>query len=374
MNPPSDNLLGVFSFIYAQRRKLLTFCGIVALGSVIISLFLPNYYKATTVFYPASPELANPELIFGYTGQVTNYYGGDRDLDRLAEIANSREVMDYLIARFGLYEHYEIDSTARFAKHKVRKRFRKLYSALKNKNDAIELSVEDQDKELAAEIANAAREKINEIAVLMLKRSQERLLASFENNIYRKRQELEILADSIKTLQGRYNIYNVGVMSERLSTRLAETEMEISRNKAKLEVLEKDSLVPRDTLPYIRANLSAYESERRSLLADNPAEGGVTIKRFNEAASLINVVNDLHFQARRQLSYDLERYNQILAAYKTDIPAIHLLEAAEPPPYKSRPTRSLLVVAATIAAFIFSVLGLLLAESFRQMRAGEVAA
>lgn len=374
MNPPSDNLLGVFSFIYAQRRRVLTFCGIVALGSVIISLFLPNYYKATTVFYPASPELANPELIFGYTGQVTNYYGGDRDLDRLAEIANSREVMDYLIARFRLYDHYEIDSTARFAKHKVRKRFRKLYSALKNKNDAIELSVEDQDKELAAEIANAAREKINEIAVLMLKRSQEWLLASFENNIYRKRHEMKILADSIKILQERYNIYNVGVISERLSMRLAETETEIARNKAKLEVLDKDSLVPRDTLPYIRANLAAYESERRSLLADSPSEAGVTIKRFNEAASLINVVNDLHFQARRQLSYDLERYNQILAAYKTDIPAIHLLEVAEPPPYKSRPTRSLLVVAATIAAFIFSVLGLLLAESFRQIRVGEVTA
>ncbi|MFN4081595.1 MAG: hypothetical protein ACK4NS_11900 [Saprospiraceae bacterium] len=373
MNPPSDNLLGILSFLYAQRRKVLMFCGVVALGSVIISLFLPNYYRATTIFYPASPELANPELIFGYTGQVTNYYGGDRDLDRLAEIANSREVMDYLITRFGLYEHYKIDSTARFAKHKVRKRFRKLYSALKNRNDAIELSVEDQDKQLAAEMANAARDKINEIAVQMIKRSQERLLASFENNIYRKKQELQLLSDSIQTLQRRYSIYNVGVISERLSTRLADAETEITRNRAKLEVLEKDTLVPRDTLPYIRANLSAFESERRSLLSDDVSEGVITVKRFNEAASLINVVNDLHFQARRQLSYDLERYNQIMAAYKTEIPAIHLLEAAEAPPYKSRPTRTLLVVAAVFAAFIFSVLGLLLLDSIKQMRV-EVAA
>ena len=34
-------------------------------GSIAVSLFLKNYYQATTIFYPASPQLASPELIFG---------------------------------------------------------------------------------------------------------------------------------------------------------------------------------------------------------------------------------------------------------------------------------------------------------------------
>jgi LPS O-antigen subunit length determinant protein (WzzB/FepE family) len=120
-----DNLLGVFQTLYRWRKAIRNICIVALLGSIGLSLLLKNYYQATTIFYPASPQLANPELMFGNTGQVTEYFGSDRDLDRLAEVANSSELIDFMIHKFKLFDHYGIDSTAKDGPSKVQKRLRK---------------------------------------------------------------------------------------------------------------------------------------------------------------------------------------------------------------------------------------------------------
>lgn len=363
-----DNLIGVFQTIYRWRKTIRNICLITLVGSIGFSLMLDNYFKATTIFYPASPELASPELIFGYTSQVTQYFGSDRDLDRLDEIANSNEVVDYMVRKFGLYRHYQIDSNSLKGQFKVRERFLNLYSAQKNKNDAIELSVEDTDPQMAATMTNAARDKVNEIAQHLIKNSQSKILATFEDNIQRKAADLELLGDSLRDLQEKYSIYSVTDQGEQLSIQLAKAESEIVRGKARLEVLENNPLIPRDTVEYIKANLRAYQRERQSLMTPEPGGDNVSLKRFNQGLPKVSVLSDLHFQARKQLSYDKERYNQIKAAFNTDIPALQVVEAAETPLLKSRPKRSVIVIASLLAAFLFSVLAVLIAETYRDFR------
>lgn len=368
-----DNLLGVFRTIYRWRKAIRNICIIALIGSIVFSLTLDNYYEASTIFYPASPELSNPELIFGYTGQVTHYFGSDRDLDRLDEIANSAEVVDFMVNRFRLYEVYGLDSTSLKGRAKVREYFRNLYVAQKNKNDAIELSVEDTDPRRAADMANAARDKINEIAQRLIKNSQSRILATFEENIKNKAVELEVLGDSLRRLQAQYNIYSGAEQGEQLSAQLSRAESEIVQGRARLEVLDNNPLIPRDTVEYIKANLLAFERVRQSLMAPDSKSNSVSVIGFNEGLPKVAIVTDLHFQARKQLSFDLERYNQIRAAFNTDMPSIQVVEVADPPLLKSRPKRSILVIASVIAALLFSILGVLLAEAYRDFRWKDIA-
>lgn len=369
-----DNLLGVLQTIFRWRKTILTVSLLALVGSIAVSLLLKNYYEAKTIFYPASPQLANPELMFGNTGQVTDYYGSDRDLDRLAEIATSKEVEDYMVQRFHLYDHYYIDSTAKDGPYKVRQRFRSLYRAQKNKNDAVELNIEDTDPQRAADMANAARDKINEIGERLTKSSQARLLAAFEENIKRKKAELELLGDSIQWTQEFFGIYNAGTQGEQIAEQMATAESEIIRNRARLDILEKNPLIPRDTIAYIRANLNAYEQQRRQLTSKELSTENMTLKRLNEGLPQIAILQDLHFQSRKQLSYDLERYNQILAVYNTEIPALLVVEAAEAPLIKSRPKRSLIVIGSLVAALLFTVLAALIADAYREIRWRDITA
>ncbi|HOY07389.1 MAG TPA: hypothetical protein PLO67_18400 [Saprospiraceae bacterium] len=367
-----DNLLGVFSTMYRWRKAIRNICLITLIGSIGITLLMDNYYQGTTIFYPASPELANPELIFGYTSKVTEYFGSDRDLDRMVEIAESNEVVDYMVTKFRLYDHYDIDSTSKQGPYKVRKHFRKLYSVLKNKNDAVELSIEDTDAQLAADMANAARDKINAIGQRLIKSSQATLLATFQDNMTRKKRELTILADSLNYVKKFYNIYDAGSQGGQLAENLTKAESEVIRGNARLEVLENNPLIPQDTIQYIKANVRAYERELSRLTSPSVKDDRLNLERFNEGLPQVSTLSDLHFQGRKQLSYDLERYNQILAAYQTDIPSLQLVEKAEIPRIKSRPGRTLIVLAAVVAAFFFSILAALIADAYKDINWAEI--
>ncbi len=367
-----DNLLGVLSAIYRWRKTILNICLVTLVGSIVLSLFLKNYYQAVTVFYPSNAHLATPELIFGTAGEVTDIFGTDHDLDRVAEVANGNAVVDYMIDRFQLYQHYGLDSTSKDGPSKVRETFHSLYSALKNKNDAIELRMEDVDRELSSTMANAARERTNFLVQRLIKDNQAQLLATYEDNIRHKEVELQHLADSLSYLMSHFNLPSVGDMGEQISLQLANAESQVIRSRARLEVLEKNPAIPRDTIAYIKANLRAYESLRTSLRNTTGNSDNMSIKNFNEGSPKINLISDLHFQARRQLSFDRERYLQIKSAFNTSMPALQIVEVAAPPRIKSRPKRSLIVLGAVLAAFLFAVIGVLMVDAYRLLDWREI--
>lgn len=367
-----DTLLGVFGTIYRWRKALRNVCLIALLGSIVIALRLDNYYQSTSIFYPSNQDLAKPELIFGAMTKVTEYFGTDRDVDRLLEIASSNELADYMIDRYQLFKHYDIDSTDVEGRHWARLKFQELYSVQKNKNDAIELSVEDTDPQLAADLANGAREKIDEIAQRLTKSSQAQLLASFDANLKRKNSELLRLGDSLRNIQSAYHIYAGGYQGEQLSEQLTRAEEDIARNRARLEVLNGNPLIPADTVEYIKANLQGALRQREMLLTRQPKDGVLSIRDYNEGIGKVSIANDLHNQARKQFSYDLERYNQILAAYNTNIPALQLVVPAEPAIIKSRPRRSIIVIGAVVAAFLFTLLAAFLADAYRDVNWKEL--
>ena len=227
--------------------------------------------------------------------------------------------------------------------------------------------MEDTDPEMAAKLANAARNRINDVAQRLTKESQGNILIAFEDNMSRKRADLAVLGDSIRQMQAIYGIYHPEAQGEQLAERLSEAEAEVVKNRARLEVLEPNRNIPRDTIAYLRANLSAYEQQLRQLNTGKAGDGALTVTRYNEGLPRVSLLNDLHFQARKQLSYDLERYNQIKAAYNTNIPAVLIIEEADTPLIKNRPKRSVIVLASVLGAFLFSVLGALVADAYRDI-------
>ncbi|MEO1711796.1 MAG: hypothetical protein AAFU60_00475, partial [Bacteroidota bacterium] len=77
-----NSLLGVIETLYKWRKQILITTLIAAVGSSVIVLLVPVYYKSTTIFYAASPDLAAPEPLFGKTNESMEYYGDDEDIAR----------------------------------------------------------------------------------------------------------------------------------------------------------------------------------------------------------------------------------------------------------------------------------------------------
>jgi len=358
-----ENLLDVLKIFFKWLKPIAYLCIGVGIGTAAISLLLSNYYESTTTFYANSVDQAKPGQIFGTSTRDIEFYGDDRDNDRLLTIAESNDLKDYMIQTFDLYKHYDIDPTKERAAYNVQQKFNKYYNVIKTKRDAIELSIEDTDKELAAKMVNAAREKIDELAVKIIKGQLKNFQSSLEKNIAEKNNQLAILGDSILALRTRYGVYSTESQGETFATQILTAESKLAGATAKLKSL-KASGAPRDTLAQIAANIAGFKSQT-SILKQRTQD-------FNEGQSQVLVLERRQKDMSNKLGVENVNLNQLITAYNSDISAINLIEAGAVPIIKSRPKRSLIVISAVLVTAIFSFIGVLLFESYKEVDWKEV--
>lgn len=354
-----ENLLGVLETIFKFKRFIFFTCLVVGVGAIITVLLVPVYYKSTTIFYAASQDVAMPEFIFGRTSQAMNYYGTDDDADRLMSIAKSGELANFLIDSFDLYNHYKIDASGHLAPYYVRKTLSGLFTIKRTKEDAIEISIEDEDKEIAANMVNATREKISEIAQRLIKGNQGKALKTYEENIAKNKKELADLNDSLEQIRQRFGIYNTLSQSENLAELIAKTEAKLTNNKAVLQVFNEAQGINPDTITFIKAKINGYEKELVNLNGK--------MDTFNRGMSKVDALTREHREIAAQLSGDGLRYNQLKSAFESIFPTTLLVEAGSVPIVKSRPQRMLIVAISVIIAFLFSVIGVLIFDTYKEV-------
>ncbi len=363
----NDNLLGLVSSIVGNRKFIFRVTIISAIVVAALSfIFMKDYYKSTTVFYAASSDLFKPELIFSNNNQkAMEYYGDDGDIDRILTIANSNEVSDYLIKKYHLYKHYNIDSTKSKSRVKVKNAFYNLFEITKTKYDALELSIEDEDPVFAATIANDARDKINVIACNLVKSSQGFLMKSFEDQISIKESSLSHLSDTLRKMRGSYGVYDFETQIKAMTQTAVDAEANMVRTKAKLGALLSMPDVPRDSITFTKANLKGYESEVAAMSGSGNSD--FNLKKYNNGINTVSIAYQEYMREKNQLVEDRMRYNQIKATYNSVNSALHLIEPGEIPVEKSRPHRSIIVLGASILAFLLSIIGVILVDSFKNI-------
>lgn len=356
----NDNLLGVLATIFRWKKPILTVTFIATIATALIAfLFLHNYYKSTTIFYVASPDIFKPEQVFGTSNKDMEFYGNANDLDRVLTIAESGELYEFLIKKFDLYKHYDIDSTDEKAPYKVREKLVSLYNVKKTKFDAIELSVEDVDRQMATDMANVAREKIDEISQRLMRQSQENVIKAYESNFVEKEKVLSRVGDSLMRLRESYGVIDPDKQTEAVTKTAVESETNFARNKAKLDMLKKSPNVSKDTLTLLEANVKGYEEEVKA--------NALMLKKYNQGFNSVSALKEFYEKERDQMGQDRQRAMQLSIAYNTKISALVLVESAKMPIVKSRPKRSILVLSAGLIAFIFSIIGVLLMDNYKNV-------
>lgn len=185
-----------------KKTIIITTC-IAAIGSATFSwFFMPNYYKSSVNFYPANPVMTDRQVLYSNSlGEIEiDYFGSSSDVDRILTLANATPTIDYIINKYHLMEHYGYDSTKSMARYKTKKKFIKNYKAVETEFGAIEVTIWDTDKDLAADMANHIALTIDNHNRDMLLRDKYIVIETFEDIINRKQAELNVLTDSLDYL------------------------------------------------------------------------------------------------------------------------------------------------------------------------------
>jgi LPS O-antigen subunit length determinant protein (WzzB/FepE family) len=285
-----------------------------------ISLLLPDYYKASVLFYPVSEALQQP-IVNAADGQLT-LFGNDRDVDRLLSIANSQALKQELIESLDLYTHYGLNKENRKDRIKIHNKIDKFYTVEKTSFDAIKVSFEDLSPEKASTFANTALQNIDAKAVNLASQSRIRLTSSLEDEIKKKSLQLSAMTENIKSLQEEFNIYDAQFQAEALAN--------------------MESKSPKD--PIIQKRIKDY------------TKGVAEVKQFEVQQELLSKI----------IIYEQNELDKLRANQGSDINAVHVIEFAAVPDEKSRPRRTILVLGAGLLWFIICCLWILILSAIRQ--------
>ena len=344
--PPVLDLLGV---IRRWRRPILLTTLGAALVSAVVALRMPNIYPATTTFYATNLETADPDQLSSGERKVV-LLPEAIDLDRAVNIGSSQPVADYIIKKYRLAAHYNYDTTATpEARQSVRELFRERIEMHINDRDAVELTVLDTDRDLAATIANEMVVVIDSVNQQLLRPNRLRVLKLFENKYRQLDAVYAQTRDSLTTLRRRTGIHGLDREDRYLAKAITETQtaLRAARNGGGGNATALQATL--DGLLYTRPGSN-------TLTLESFATHGPNVSRLQGELSII--LNDL---VKARSAYEVARAN-----LGSRISTVYVLQPATPTPRKAKPVRWLIVVGSAAGAFVLMTLAALLLEWLRR--------
>lgn len=317
----SQNLL---LFIWKNRKVISIVTGVAALASLVISFLLTPLYLSTAIVFPAATSTVSFSEQRNAKASAMDF-GEEEQAEQLVQILQSSPVRDKIVARFDLFNHYEIKPDDVNKYYKLGKAYGEHITFTRTRYGSIQIDVLDKDPVLAAEIANKIVDLIDTVKNDMVK---ERTIPAFEINKRKK----EILEATLKAVN------------------------------SKLDTLSK---------------LGVVTSEGRATLfaAYNDAKGGEDKAYFKKQLDVNNTYGAefdglvmLRDEKTVKLAEFEDSYEQAESDAYTDFNHKFIVERAVVADKKDKPKKAIIILVSVISTFIFMVFLLLISEKIKELR------
>ncbi|MBB4079968.1 capsule polysaccharide export protein KpsE/RkpR [Lewinella aquimaris] len=359
---PPTHLLGVLRTLWQWRKPVLITTLAGAVLSVIVSLLLPTYYTGYTSFVVISPEQISIESTFGTGNNRIQFYGTGDDIDRLLSIAESNQLIDYMVDTFNLYGVYKLDSTTLKGPVRVREEFQSLYEVERNPRDIIELTIEDRNPRRAAAMATAARRHIDAINLSLIRSIHQRNASGLEQEVTDGERRLNDLNTSLAEVRRQSGVYNTEAQSEALSMSSSAIDQRLAATEARLGAFRENGR--QDSIAKLTVDLAGLREGRKLLDGQ--------LDRLNASIGQIENMEEARIKANEALTESRTRLKQYQSVLSGDRRTLEVIEEAQVPLVKSSPIRWLIVVVTTVVTFFFAVIGVLLLDSGRRYDWGSI--
>ena len=367
------NVAELFRAVSRRARLIFGITAVSAVVAVVVSLLLPNYYKAETRILPPQEKGGNlaAQLLGQGGAALIGLAGGGTGVksqgELFVEIMKSRTVMDRIVDRFNLLNLYK-----KRYRQDARKRLLDLITAKEDrKSGIIILTVEDKDPKRAADMANAFVEELKSLkgGLAISEAGQRRMF--FEDQIRNTKESLVRAEEEIKGFQQQTGMFQVDAQARAIIEGIA-------RLRAGIAAKEVEARVLRSFATNQNPDLQRVEEEIRALRAELEKVETAKGKGFDPLMSSGRVpeMGTEYLRKLRQLKYNETLYELLSKQYELakldearDAVVIQVIDPAVPPERKSRPKRASIILLATVTTFFLSgLIGLLLERPWKKSR------
>lgn len=357
----SDFSLFTILTVLARRKKSilgLTFAA--ACAAALISLAIPNIYGASATLLPPQQAQSSAGALLSQLGGAAGLAGGLTGLknpnDLYVGMLKSRTVADRLVKRLDLKRVYETDS-----QEKARKILASRTTIGAGKDGIITIGVEDQDQKLVAPLANAYVAELTELTKVLAVTEAARRRMFYERQLETAKDQLASAEMKLKAGLESGGVVSVDSDSRaavesvaRLRAQVSSKEIQLGAMQAFVTPSNHEYRRVQEELGSLRAQLARSEGGR----APAAAGGGDGSRPGLENVKILRDVK--YYQMLYELlakQYEIARLDE-----SKDSSMIQVLDAAVQPERKIKPARAIIVLGATVLAFLLLCALALLAE------------
>ncbi len=370
--------------IVVARRKgfVLKVGAIFGIAGLVVSLILPKRYTAVATVLPPQQSSSLQSLLssqLGGLGGLAALAGAGTSLlknpsDMYVAMFKSQTVEDVMIQRFGLMRQYNKKYLS-----DARKQFDKKFSiegggdsvlGTGNKDGLLHISVQDNNPERAAEMANAWIDQFRKLSqrLAISEASQRRLF--FEQQLSDAKDNLANAEEAMKRTQQTTGLIQLDSQARALIESAAILRAQITAKEVQLQAMQTYATSE-------NSNVVETQQELESLRAQLARLGG---SEDDASAGLIvpkGQVPEAGLEYERKLR-DVKYYETIFEILARQFEVAKLDEAKEgsvvqvvdpalPPDRKSFPRRALITILAMLAGLIFGGVVVLVGAGFDRM-------
>lgn len=353
MSDSAYSLLRVWPLLSRWWKPIFQSLLLTAVVSTVVALLLPNEYKSTAVFYPTAPQTTNPDQIVA-EGARLSPGGSAADLDRIITIGTSLPVAELVVHRFNLHKHYKMGAPGDDkVDQAVLDEFSSNLSIVQSERDAIELTFLDQDKRLAADIANTLVQIIDSINSQLTTENRRKVLDLYHTRYAFINRQYQLTRDSLVNSRQRYGVFGMDKESRYLVKEVVETETDLQQAEGEAAAGG--------------GSAARVAGLRRALHNLTTAKGGnrLNLENYLAAADDVSTLYARFLNLQERLVRARAAYEDTEVSLRNRISSIYIVQKAYPALRKARPIRWLIVVGSVAVMFVLSVVVVSLLELLR---------
>lgn len=342
---PKMQFLYYLGILLQWRYFVIVNATIITVLAVVITLLMPNWYKATASILPPKQQ-----DIFGSVAgmnPILRGLAGARSLGAFGRVAGSynylailksRTTMEDVINKFDLMTVYDIsdrnmDKAVKYLQENT------LFETQDDEN--ITIDVYDKDPHRAAEMANYFVEILNSTSIKLATQEARSIKEFIGRRLEQCRKDLRHAEDSLKAFQERKDIIIAEFASNSSIAAYAELYAMKAKKEIEVAVFEKTASPDNQMLQQLKAELREL-SKKLSTFPEIGLEG---VRLYREVVT-----------QEKLLEFLLPVYEQAKIDEQKDVPVLLVLDKAVPPQRKAKPQRTLIIALISFLGVIFTIL------------------
>ncbi len=339
--------------LFAIRKKLIVAVTSVAFVlSVSLSFILPKVYAAKASILPPQQDSSLTSILQSSSlGSLAGgLLGAKSQSDLWVGILSSQTVMDAVIERFKLRELYSTDTI-----EDTRKKLSKSVLIEKSQDEIISVTVEDEDPRRAADMANAFVEELDKVNGGSVTTSGQRMRVFVEKRLKDARGDLAAIEDQVKTFQEKYGAVKIDDQAKVVMEAMGEIKGEIIAKEVQLQTLLSYATQSNPQVQVLKTELAEFRARLKEL-ENGTASNGIFLPTSKIPEISVKYVRLLRDAKVQETLFELltQQYELARLQEASDSSTVQFLDYAKPPEKKSKPKRSLIVLAGIFSGFFGS--------------------